>query len=132
MPALLNGAVLALLDTSIALDMMLSATLIAIMPDGEVLSSPSPSQLDKSASIHAFAFTSDGELVLVESEGSFDMDQWEEAAEKAQHICLHKPIGENPERMEDSEMNGEGLVETMKNAIGAKVALDRKWRQGVK
>ena len=129
LPALLQASVLALLSTSIPLSMTLTATLIAV--DGKrLISDPTAEQLKVAASIHVFAFSSHGDLLVVESEGEFGIETWEEAYQKAMLACRGEE--ENDGDSEDVSMDSDSdtkLEDVLRDAIRQKVAREHKWKQ---
>ena len=66
--------------------MTLTATLIAV-DASKLISDPTAEQLKVASSIHVFAFSSHGDLLVVESEGEFDIEIWGEACQKARLAC---------------------------------------------
>lgn len=64
-------------------------------------------------SLHVFAFSSSGGLLLSESEGYFTMDEWEAAHDRAKEICG----GATPE---------EGL--NLKQVVQDKIAKEQSWK----
>ena len=112
---------LALLTTSIPLSMMLTSTLIAIDADGELVSDPLPKILENATSVHVLAFSSLGDLLIVESEGKFSINTWDRVHTKAKQICRGSEAGQDDlggeaEEDEDEEMNVD--MDTDKNAHG--------------
>ncbi|PNS16631.1 Exosome complex component RRP46 [Sphaceloma murrayae] len=113
LPALLNTASLALLHASIPLSTTLSSTTIAVphsasdKPHSAPVLDPSPSQVRQAKSVHVFAFSSSGEILLAESEGTFDVDEWEGVEVRAREACLGAGAEESPGAEEEEE--GEGM-----------------------
>ncbi|KAL2844731.1 hypothetical protein BJY01DRAFT_185537 [Aspergillus pseudoustus] len=87
LPALLHTSILALLSASVPLSMTFSATVLAVDSSGEIVCEPSSTDAAAAASLHVLAFTSQGHLLLNESEGRFDFDTWERVYERALAIC---------------------------------------------
>ena len=116
LPALLQASMLALLSTSIPLSMTLTSTLIAVDFLGQLVQDPSVAQLREAESVHVFAFSSRGDLLLVESEGEFDIVIWGAAMEKARLVC---GAGGNDggDNGEDVDMEGEE-GRTLADAVG--------------
>ena len=132
LPALLQAAVLALLSTSIPLSMTLTAALVAV--DARRLKlDPTAEELNVASSIHVFAFSSHGDLLVVESEGEFDIEIWEEAYQKARLACRGEE--ENDNESEDVSMDSDNdtkLEDVLRNAIRQKVAREQKWKQDLR
>ncbi|KAG8626580.1 hypothetical protein KVT40_005525 [Elsinoe batatas] len=134
LPPLLNTTSLALLHASIPLSTTLTSTIIALPSpspdDPSALSTtcgtapildPTPAQIIQAKSVHAFAFSSKGEVLLAESEGGFGVGEWESAEETARGACLamfERQEGKGKGQtgrdgdvdMNDSEEEGEGGV----------------------
>ncbi len=70
--------------------MTLTATLVAVEPKGTITTDPSPQELRSASSIHVFAFSSLGDLLVVESEGDFSMEIWDEVHGRAFMVCHGK------------------------------------------
>ena len=132
LPALLQASVLALLSTSIPLSMTLTAALVAV--DARRLKlDPTAEELKVASSIHVFAFSSHGDLLVVESEGEFDIEIWEEAYQKARLACRGEE--ENDSESEDVSMDSDNdtkLEDVLRNAIRQKVAREQKWKQDLR
>ena len=106
-PALLHAAVLALVSAALPLKATVSSTTIAVLQTDKTskfVVEPSAVEAAKSRSIHVFAFTSLGDLLLCESEGQFLPQEWEELAVIARQACslpeqagdLDAVMGEDP------------------------------------
>lgn len=114
---------MALLSTSIPLSMTLTTTLIAVNPNGILVVDPSVQQIKLASSIHVLAFSSHGGLLVVESEGEFTIDKWEEVHQKAKLIC-HGDEG-NESESDDMSMNSDDvsrLENVLKDAVERKIA----------
>ena len=109
--------------------MTLTATLVAVNSDATLTADPTVQQVKLASSIHVLAFSSDGVLLVAESEGDFMMDTWEEAHQKAKLHCH----GENEEESEseDVSMTSENvfkLESVLKDVVERKIAEERKWK----
>lgn len=118
-PPLLNAALLALLSTAIPLHMTLSSSIFMVTIDGNMIEDPSVKQLETAASIHALAFSSKKDLLMVESEGSFDIDTWEAVASAAQLSCCGSTINENVIAEEHQQGLQSFVRETAQTKFGA-------------
>ncbi|KAF2209755.1 hypothetical protein CERZMDRAFT_46639 [Cercospora zeae-maydis SCOH1-5] len=87
LPALLNAAFLALADGGLPLATTMSAVLAAVNAAGEVVVEPDENTIKSSRSIHALAFDKDGEQLLDQSAGKFDLDVWSKVVDTAQQTC---------------------------------------------
>ena len=81
------------------------------------------------------AFTASGQLLFVESEGNFDMKQWQEVAKVGSYACVGQSSTETG-KLEDSivqEREGfSSLGSRLRRAVEAKISQDSKWKQGIK
>ena len=112
--------------------MTLTAALVAV--DARRLKlDPTAEELNVASSIHVFAFSSHGDLLVVESEGEFDIEIWEEAYQKARLACRGEE--ENDNESEDVSMDSDNdtkLEDVLRNAIRQKVAREQKWKQDLR
>ena len=111
--------------------MTLTSTIIAVVSEG-IVDNPNPEQLEEASSTHVLAFSSKGELLVVESEGPFEIDLWEAVVDRGYHIC-HAEVEDDG--TQDTKMENEGNDEMesfVKSIVGAKVAMDEGWRQSIK
>ena len=130
LPALLQTSMLALLASSIPLSMTLTSTLIAVDSLGHLLQDPSAKQVHTASSIHVLAFSSHGDLLVVESEGAFSIDTWSEVAKRAKHICQGRSIEDGSK--EDVDMdNGRqmNLEDVMRNTVKEKISREQRWKE---
>jgi exosome complex component RRP46 len=115
------------------LAMTLTSVLLALKSDGKsrtVVKSPSLVQYQAANSIHVLAFTSQGELLVAESEGTFTLDDWDEVYETAKSLCFDgsKTAGDNVMQVEGLEENTGGLMMFVKSTLEEKVAKDLHWK----
>lgn len=74
--------------------------------------------------MHVFAFTSRGDLLVAESEGSFDLDQWENAHAEAKTVCC-KVEDTDAMEQDDAAPNLQSFVE---HAVDAQTETAQKWK----
>ena len=71
-----------------------------------------------------FAFTSQQELLLNESEGDFTLSEWQKACAAAQSICARQAT--------DSEVEDDNpdpdMARFLRSTLQAKVASDLRWK----
>ena len=123
---------LALLSTSLPLSMSLTATFVAIDSNGALVTQPSMDQIKLASSIHVLAFSSHGDLLVVESEGEFTIDEWDEVLQKAKLICYGEVRGESGS--EDVSMRLDDVSElgiVLKDAVERKVAKEQRWKKDI-
>ena len=89
----------------------------------------SAQDLRLASSIHVLAFSSKGDLLVIESEGDFSMDIWEEVHGKAKAICQGREEGGSDS--EDTSMDLEESVileDTLKDAVRSKIQKEMRWK----
>lgn len=84
LPALLQATCFALLDAAIPMRCTFSSTVVAISANDELLTEPNATRTGDTKSLHAFTSDSRGQLILIQSEGDFDLRGWERAEQEAQ------------------------------------------------
>ena len=112
--------------------MSLTATLVAVDSNGAMAMQPSGKQIKLASSIHVLAFSSHGDLLVVESEGEFTIDEWDEIHQNARLIC-HGEEGEESES-EDVSMKVDDVSElgtVLKDAVKRKVAKEQRWKKDI-
>ena len=137
LPALLQASMLALLTTSIPLSMTLTSTLLAADSFGRLVHDPSPQQLREADSVHVLAFSSLGDLLVVESEGEFDLDIWQTVWERAEQICRGKGKEDGEDEDEDENMSSgpeeeKTLEDNLRDTIREKVAREQMWKESLR
>lgn len=106
--------------------MILTSVLVAINPDGKspkLIKNPSLNEFESASSVHVLAFTSQGELLVAESQGTFTLEDWDEVFETGKAFCHaeHNTIT-------DYDMQGKGdMLEFVKSAMEEKVTQDLHW-----
>ncbi|KAL8786906.1 MAG: hypothetical protein Q9213_002537 [Squamulea squamosa] len=132
LPALLQSSILALLSTSLPLNMTLTSTLVAVSRSGELVTGPLIKAMKEPTSLHVLAFSSHGELLVAESEGAFDMDIWDQVYSKAEKLCRGSETSNMAETddvdMEPSE--SDSLENSLRGIIERKTVRDQRWKQG--
>lgn len=108
--------------------MTLTSVFLAVTSVGSsrstILENPSISQIQSANSVHVLAFTSHGDLLVAESEGSFDLKIWDEIFEAGKAICCdnletsHKGSGET----------GGGLATFIQSTLQQKAMGDLYWK----
>ena len=132
LPALLQTAVLTLLSASMPLAMTLTSVLLAMNSDGSsrnIIRNPTLLEFLGANSVHVLAFTSHGQLLVEESEGSFTLEDWNEIYEVAKGLCC------DGLETEDNVMQGDGLergtggmMMFIKSTLEEKVSVDLHWK----
>lgn len=112
--------------------MTFTATFVAVNLNGTLVVDPSVQQIKLASSIHVLAFSSHGDLLVVESEGNFTIDTWEQVHQKAMLIC-HGGKGEEIES-DDVSMNADDLPKlesVLKDTVERKVAKEQRWKESM-
>lgn len=130
LPPLLNAAMLALLSTSIPLFTTMTSVFIA--HSGESLIADPPLRaLSDNSSIHALAYSARGGLLMIESEGAFDIEEWEAVAMEAKLKCCAATTDED---QEDVNMASDeaSLQLLLRASVEARIRSAEGWRQAIK
>lgn len=96
-----------------------------------IIENPTPLDCQDAASVHVLAFTSHGELLVAESEGSFDLDEWEEVYEHGKGLCCKGHGLAEDETMQEDGLENEApssMMMFVKSAVQEKVATDLHWK----
>lgn len=135
LPALVQTSILALLSAALPLVVTLTSTLLVINGEGpsrSIIQHATPVQIQQAKSVHVFAFTSHGDLVLNESEGNFDLEDWDDLYDLAKKICCGSAADADadPDAMRDEgpDEDDGGLNQFVKSVIEEKVTADLYWR----
>ncbi|PHH81995.1 hypothetical protein CDD82_7312 [Ophiocordyceps australis] len=106
-PALIHAAMIGLLLAAVPLKSIATAVTLAFgTRDGkvEMIVDPGARETAMAESVHVLGFTSDGELLMAESLGSFSVEQWEQVLEAGRRICCR-----DRDSGLDTVMAGDGL-----------------------
>jgi len=124
-----NAAVLGCLDAGVQMRSLVGAALIGFNEKGDVVVSPRVQERKRCRSLHVFAYTAKGQCVLMESEGRFQVNEWEAAERTARQIVVDGMDSKN----EDVDMTGgasaPSVIEMMRKSVEARVAKDKRWRE---
>lgn len=107
--------------------MTYTSTVLAISKSGDIIPEPSVQTASTAASLHALAFSSKGHLLLNESQGEFDFDNWERVHQRALALCR----GSQPSEGEDVAMessDGQPLEGLIRETVEDKVHRDYSWK----
>jgi exosome complex component RRP46 len=112
------------------LAMTVTSALLALMDGGKIIQYPTIREIQQATSVHVLAFTSHGELLVNESEGDFNIDDWDLIFEKARHICCgSEEAGDVDAMLDEGEEGNGGLTGFLRSTLEEKVASDLKWRK---
>ena len=146
LPALLQAALMAVMDANIPLDTIYATALVAAVPKPTVPKWANPEEIEKrgndvidvtclsptadydlsqALSLHVFCFARDEKLVFSESEGSFEFQTWESALTAASKACRVDAIQEDSMHVDGTL---DSAQELLKKAVLEKVTRDNRWR----
>ena len=92
-----------------------------------IIRNPTHLQIQSSDSAHVLGFTSHGDLLIAESEGSFSMDDWDNVYEAGRAICCEETSTDDKIMQQDAAQVG-GMNAFVKSTIQAKVQADLHWK----
>ncbi|TQS38975.1 hypothetical protein Golomagni_00508 [Golovinomyces magnicellulatus] len=121
LPALLQTATMALLSASIPLSLTVMSTCIALAPlssSKSVIQNPSIFEAQAADSVHVFAFTCHGDLLLAESEGVFTLENWNSVYKAAKEICCSEETGGKTEN----------IANYIKSNLQSQIAISLGWK----
>ena len=110
----LNAAILGCLDSAVRMKQIAGAALIAIKHDGTLVENPKVVERKKCRSLHVFAFTATGEVILMQSEGPFSMEEWTSAQKLARRLVV--------------DMGDTSLLGVMRRAVEAGARSKQRWK----
>lgn len=128
----INAAVAGCLDAGVQMRGVAGAAIVAVKRDGVLVLWPDTRQVKEARSVHIFAYGRQGEALVMESEGDFDMDEWEEAEKVVRQVVGASRVADDDGEdvsMSDGEGGaGTSLFATMRQAVETRVAKDGRWR----
>lgn len=100
---------------------------------------PSPTQVRDAESLHVLTFSARRELLLVESEGEFEVGVWERVCAVGERVCCGGGVGEGGEMDVEMDVEGQGqgmgsgsgLEGMLREVVRGKVGREGRWREGV-
>lgn len=127
LPTLLNAAFIALVDGGLPLGTTMSAALAIVGADGEVIHRPNEKDIAGCKSIHAMAYDMEGEQLLDQSSGSFDMEVWEKVEAVTKRACAAAiaSAGEDAAMTNGNAEEDRWLMQT----VSAQATTVTSWRQ---
>ena len=112
--------------------MTFTTSVAAADPQGKISFEASPRLLQKANSIHVVAVSSNGRILIAESEGEFDLELWEAVVAR---VFYHDrgyiaSVRNHPDqRVASTEASSfHGFV---RRAVTNKVALEQRWQEDV-
>jgi len=101
--------------------------------DGQLLVDPTPRKLANAQSAHVLVFSGQGKVLLIESEGAFSLDSWQDVLSKSREICMGtKAVDEAGERaemdVEDVDGSQAGLHGFIRKSVVSRLSEQESWR----
>ncbi|QUC18305.1 uncharacterized protein UV8b_02546 [Ustilaginoidea virens] len=124
-PALLHAAILGVLTAAIPLKTVAAAAAVAVSARSkDLIVDPSPDEADKAGSVHVMAFTSNQELLLAESSGSFSVQDWDKVLETGRQICCQAQTSGPDTAMTGAELASPSIKAFIRSVMGKSSAAD--------
>ena len=114
--------------------MTFSATLVTVQPNHGLICHPTPKDIKSASSVHVLAFSSQGDLLVVESEGHFSIATWEEVYEKASQVCRSQEDedqGSGDVSMKSDKHEKPKLEAGLREVVRAMTSKERKWKESL-
>ena len=112
--------------------MTLTPALIAVDLEGSLQRDPSTKQCQDADSVHVLAFSSKGDLLLVESEGEFNLNIWERVYAEAIQLCRGNSKQEDTNDISMISEPENDMESFVRNVVGDKIAKDQQWKERIK
>lgn len=118
------------MTAAIPLTSVATATLLAVANgDGdEIIVDPSPVEVSKAKSTHVLGFTVDEKLLLVESEGSFTVDEWDKVLQTGQRLCCRPQESALDTAMGGDVLESQSIQSFIRSVLENKAAHDLQWK----
>ncbi|KAK5102288.1 exosome non-catalytic core subunit rrp46 [Exophiala xenobiotica] len=127
----INASVAGCLDGGVQMWGIAGAVVVGVDGEGEVVVWPGSRAQKAARSLHVFGFGRGGECLVVESEGAFEVEDWERAAGMARKVVLGRNKGDGDgdgDEDEDVDMDDDSgrqsLFGVMRQAVEMRVAKD--------
>ena len=85
-------------------------------------------QVDNAKSVHVLGFTSDDELLLAESSGSFSTEEWDKVLETGQRVCCQGRNAGLDTAMADDSTESASIRRFIRSVMETKTAADLHWK----
>ncbi|KAI6711793.1 hypothetical protein JHW43_005669 [Diplocarpon mali] len=99
----------------------------SVIRNGSIIVNPTPLESQSAASIHVLAFSSHGELLVAESEGSFTLKDWQAVFDAGKKICCDELKPGEDQAMDDGEQD-RSLMMFVQSTLEDKVKTDLQWK----
>ncbi|POR31281.1 Exosome complex component rrp46 [Tolypocladium paradoxum] len=130
-PALLHAAILGLLTAAVPLKAIATATTLAVGVEGseeDIVVDPGLAEADKAQSMHVLGFTSDDELLLAESAGSFTAEEWDKILQTGQRICCQGHDSGLETAMSGDGLESQSIKAFIRSVMETKTSADLYWK----
>lgn len=132
---MLHAAILGLLTASVPLKLIATATTLAIPAgaDDQIIVDPSAVEASRAKSVHALGFTSDDDLLLVESEGAFSPEEWAKVLWAGEQVCCKTARDSSGDAKMDDDgdagaLQSASVRDFIRSVMESKLAEDLSWR----
>ncbi|KAK5624656.1 hypothetical protein RRF57_000372 [Xylaria bambusicola] len=107
-----------------------STSLAIVSEDGHrrIVSNPTTRQIEQSQSFHVLAFTSQNQLILAESEGVFNLKEWDNVYRAAQKQRCTTTATDDTDTFMHEGPGGADLKRFIRSTIEQKTASDLYWK----
>lgn len=119
---------LTLLSSSIPLEYTFTSVILGILSGSDEVVELDKKNIASLESLHVFAFTSKGELLLAQSEGSFTPEQWEIAHDSAESICCGSATEKDRMQVE-GEVQNANLQQWLRDTVQDRIDKDQAWKR---
>lgn len=111
--------------------MTFASTICAVSKEyGTIIENPTAKDLRTASSIHVLTFSSKGDVLVNESEGTFDFSVWEDVFKHSEQVCrgAQRIAGDG----EDLAMSEQGGLEAfMRDVVSETIDRDQNWADGL-
>jgi exosome complex component RRP46 len=112
----------------------MTAVILAFSSDSKtqpIVPNPTLTELQSADSVHVLGFTSHGELLVAESEGSFTIDEWDKVFSAAKRLCCDDiETDSETDIMQDEISEQKGSEATfIRSVVGEKVEAELHWKE---
>lgn len=131
---MLHAAILGLVTASVPLKLIATATTLAIPAgaDDQIIVDPSVVEASRAKSVHTLGFTSDDDLLLVESEGAFSPEEWAKVLWAGEQVCCMTARDSSGDaKMDDGDagaLQSVSIRDFIRSVMESKLAEDLAWR----
>lgn len=105
---------------------MATATLLAMNENNVIKIDPTPHEASLAKSLHVLGFTSDEDLLLVESQGAFTTKEWTEILKSGLLVCCSDEVNLGGNLQGDA--GATGVREFIRRTMETKIQADMAWK----